>query len=354
MARQDVLHFLCLLFLANNYVNYSSCIHFSKYYEEHTLETERICPFRFSNTVPFSKKSKIEITNSAAVVRAKHMFDRWTVLDNVQCKFVFRAPKGDGLFGVIQQMSFRQNGTQCLDYVQFKRKDNHRTEKFCGSLDRTRIKYYPVPEPDNSMYSSDAMLPARTYAEYDPGDLRSGGELETEIFISKERLQEGEFLTLTIVYTPYKNCSNVDTTKYTSIGFNTCLPNKLFCDGVYNCAPTVCSDEENCSNEITSSGTGTKVTVGAVTTLILCFIIFVMCLWICKRSQKLCWSLGCANPNVCSTRPGPLPHEAEGTANPSVPSAPMLEVAVSSSVADKDLPPSYDSLFPEQSNPIRT
>lgn len=55
------------------------------------------------------------------------------------------------------------------------------------------------------MYSSGSLLPARTYAEYDPGSRRSGGELETEIFISKERLQEGEFLALTIVYTPYKS-----------------------------------------------------------------------------------------------------------------------------------------------------
>lgn len=152
----------------------------------------------------------------------------------------------------------------------------------------------------------------------------------------------------------YLDCSNVDLAKYKSIGMNTCLPNQLFCDVVYNCAPHVCSDEGNCTNEVISNGTGTKVTVGAVTTLILCFIIFVMCLWICKRSQKLCWSLGCTDPNVCSTRPGPLPREAEGSVQPTVSSAPMLEIAVSPSVADKDLPPSYDSLFPEHSNPVRS
>ena len=346
MVRQSVLRLLCLLLLADSYVNYSSGMQFSKLYEEYGLESERICH-------GLGNKATTEITNLAAVVRARHMFDRWTVLTNVHCKFVFKTPKGDGLFGVIQQMSFRQNGTQCVDYVQFKRKDNHWTEKFCGSLDRSRVKYYPVPEPENSIYSSGSQLPARTYAEYDPGSRRSGGELETEIFISKERLQEGEFLALTIVYTPYKNCSNVDPAKYTSIGMKTCLPNELFCDGAYNCAPNVCKDEENCTNEMISTGTGTKVTVGAVTTLILCFILFVMCLWMCKRSQKLCWSLDCADPSVRSTRPGPVARDTERSANPPVPTAPMLEVAVSSSVADKDLPPSYDSLFPEQSNPVR-
>ncbi|CAK9801995.1 hypothetical protein ANTPLA_LOCUS3041 [Anthophora plagiata] len=128
--------------------------------------------------------------------------------------------------------------------------------------------------------------------------------------------------------------------------------NEFFCDGIYNCAPGVCFDEDTCpnnTNAIISTGTGTKVTVGAVTTLILCFIIFIMCLWICKRSQKLCWSINFADPNVWQLQPN-----TEGTAAPVVPSAPMLEVAVSSSVADKDLPPSYDSLFPEQSNPVRS
>lgn len=149
----------------------------------------------------------------------------------------------------------------------------------------------------------------------------------------------------------------MNSSEYTSIGLNTCLRNEFFCDGVYNCAPNICSDEDNCSNNtntIISTGTGTKVTVGAVTTLILSFIIFVMCLWICKRSQKLCWS----DPNMCATRPalwGPIIEcDTVGSVIPPVPTAPMLEVAVSSSVADKDLPPSYDSLFPEQSNSVRS
>ena len=152
------------------------------------------------------------------------------------------------------------------------------------------------------------------------------------------------------------DCSDVDSKRYKSIGHNTCMLNEYFCDEVYNCVPGICFDEGNCTHEIISSGTGTKVTEGAVTTMILCFIIFVMCLWICKRSQKLCWSTDCVlmsiDSDVCS-RPGTLPRETEGSVNPPVPSAPMLEVAVPSSVADKDLPPSYDSLFPEQNNPVR-
>ncbi|CAK9834146.1 hypothetical protein ANTRET_LOCUS10717 [Anthophora retusa] len=342
MARWNVLHFLCLLYLANNYINYSSCTHHD-HYVEYALETQKICH-------PLGKTSTIDLKSGAAKVGVKHMFDQWFVHINFHCKFIFKAVKGDGLFGVIQKMSFRQNGTQCLDYIQFKRKDHHQTVKFCGSIDRSKVKYHVVPEPQDSMY------PSGTYAEYDPISHKSNAELETEIFISKERLKEGEFLALSIAYTSFTNCSHVDFKKYTSFGYQTCMLNEFFCDGIYNCAPGVCFDEDTCpnnTNAIISTGTGTKATVGAVTTLILCFIIFIMCLWICKRSQKLCWSIDCADPNVCS-RTWHLQPSTEGTAAPVVPSAPMLEVAVSSSVADKDLPPSYDSLFPEQSNPVRS
>ncbi|XP_078036144.1 uncharacterized protein LOC144469580 [Augochlora pura] len=350
MARWDVLYLLCLLLLANNYVNYSSCTYYGGHYDKYGLESEKICH-------KLGIKSTIEIGELAAVVLPKHMFERWEVLHDVHCKFVVKASKGNGLFGVIQKLSFRKNETQCLDYVQFKRRDDHRTERFCGTLDRGRTKYYPVPEPEHSMYSAEPALTARTFAEYDPSGRKSGGELETEIFISKNKLQDEEFLALSIVYTPYRSCNNSDPAKYTSIGMNTCLRNDFFCDGIYNCAPNICSDEDKCptnANEFISTGTGTKVTVGAVTTMILCFIIFIMGLWICKRSQKLCWSLDYSDPTVCSSRPGPLPHETLGTVNPPVPTAPMLEVAVSSTVADKDLPPSYDSLFPEQSNTVRS
>ncbi|OAD53129.1 hypothetical protein WN48_10758 [Eufriesea mexicana] len=347
MARWNILYLLCLLFFANNYINYSSST-----YVQYDMESEKLCQI-------LGGKSPINIATGAATVWSKYMYEQWkNVRSNIQCKFKFTTAKGFGLFAVIQKMSFRRNGTQCIDYVQFMRKDHHRTEKFCGSLDRSKIKYYVVPEPEDSVYSSESQPLVRTYAEYDPSDQKSSAELETEIFISKQKLHEGEFLALGIAYTTFTNCSNVDMNEYKSIGHNACMPNRFFCDGIYNCVPAICFDEDKCSrqNEIISNGTGAKVKVGAVITLILCLTIFVMCLWIYKRSQKLCWSMDCVNPNACP-RPAPLPiilHEYEGSVIPSMPSAPMLEVAVPSSVADKNLPPSYDSLFPEHSNSIRS
>lgn len=154
----------------------------------------------------------------------------------------------------------------------------------------------------------------------------------------------------------FVGCNQTDLEQYKPVGYNNCIRKEYLCDKIYNCPFGVCSDEVNCAvnDRYPKDDTATKVTVGAVTTMILCFIIFVMCLWICKKSQKLCWSTDCAGPNICS-RPVSLPDADGGQgSNRAVPTAPMLEVAVSSPVADKDLPPSYDSLFPEQSNPARS
>lgn len=155
----------------------------------------------------------------------------------------------------------------------------------------------------------------------------------------------------------FAGCKKLDPEQFKSVGHNVCIRKEYLCDMIYNCPLGICSDEVNCSYIITDrfprDDTATKVTVGAVTTMILCFIIFVMCLWICKKSGKLCWSSDCAGPNMCS-RPASLPDTDGGLgSNRTVPTAPMLEVAVSSPVVNKDLPPSYDSLFPEQSNPAR-
>lgn len=111
-------------------------------------------------------------------------------------------------------------------------------------------------------------------------------------------------------------------------------------------------------NRIESDGSGTKVTVSAVTTILLCFIIFMLCMWICRKHEIFCWSPDCAGPaNTVNSSTFGLPMERgeQSAANPPhVSSAPMLEVAVPASLHDKDLPPSYDSLFPTQSNAINS
>lgn len=54
---------------------------------------------------------------------------------------------------------------------------------------------------------SSSLFPNDEYdmlAEYDMGKLLMGAEMKTDIFISKERVPDGQTLDLTIIYTPYK------------------------------------------------------------------------------------------------------------------------------------------------------
>ncbi|KAL6434479.1 hypothetical protein ACFW04_006105 [Cataglyphis niger] len=336
----------------------STCTRYNNY-NEYSLESEKFCH-------PLNKKHTHDLRNgTAAIVTSHHIFDRWIVKGDLKCTFTFKTARNEGLFAVIHKMSFRRIGDQCLDYVRFKRSDGHYTNEFCGKIDRQSM-YFPLLESeDNSHNMDDTLLQSHDkYAEFDAIKKSKTfsiepviTEFETEIFISKERLLDEEYLDLNIVYTPCRSCKKVDPERYKPVGYNVCIRKEYLCDMIYNCPLGICSDEFNCSHTITDrfprDDTATKVTVGAVTTMILCFIIFIMCLWICKKSRKLCWSSDCAGPNMCS-RPNSLPDADVGLgSNRAVPTAPMLEVAVSSPVVNKDLPPSYDSLFPEQSNPAR-
>ncbi|KYN42273.1 hypothetical protein ALC56_03411 [Trachymyrmex septentrionalis] len=340
-----------------------SCARYGSYdynhYVEYSLENEKICHV-------LNKKHMLDMQHgAAAIVMPHHMFDHWVVKANRNCTFVFRTGKNEGLFAVVQKMFLRRDGDRCVDYIRFKRSDGFYTSKFCGEIDRSQTMYLPVPEPEDNLGNiNDSRSPNYDiYAEYDPvkksklWSIRSDSAMiETEIFISKERVPDGQSLDLTIVYTPYMKCDQANSEHYQAVGYNNCIRKEYICDKIYNCPFSICSDEVNCvvNDRYPKDNTATKVTVGAVTTMILCFIIFILCLWVCKKSQKLCWSSDCAGPNVCS-RPVSLPDADGGQgSNRAVPTAPMLEVAMSSPVVDKDLPPSYDSLFPEQSNPARS
>ena len=87
--------------------------------------------------------------------------------------------------------------------------------------------------------------------------------------------------------------------------------------------------------------------MGAVVTILLFFLMFATCLWVCRKSQRCCWTPPSSNLSrmeMNRTRQRNA-YEENGTpygevpAGPASPSAPPLPDV-------KDLPPSYDSLFP--------
>lgn len=83
-----------------------------------------------------------------------------------------------------------------------------------------------------------------------------------------------------------------------------------------------------------SAGLATKVMVGAVAGVFTMFIVFVMFLWL-FRHCTMCWNDSSqSSQNIAQMRPVPTMDDGQPTAPPGSPSM------------DKDLPPSYESLFP--------
>ncbi|KAI4498068.1 hypothetical protein M0802_006892 [Mischocyttarus mexicanus] len=336
---QDIIRLIYFIIFTTYLNNLGSCLQHDSTYIKYDIKN---LSMRDCNIV--SKKH-----NKDLAILINITIDHQSITDT-HCKFVIKANKEDGLFGVIQSMTFRRNKTQCLDYVQFKRSDFQVTQQYCGNYNYNTTKYYPFPKPENITNEFTSSFSENLYAEYD-----MGGFLETTIFISKERYYlTKEILSLTLVYTPYKRCRENFNSNYTKINFESCILHNYFCDGYQNCVPNICNDEQNCTTNIDvfTHSTGTKITMGAVTTLIVCTIVFSVCVWACKKKDMIFWSLDCAGPNTRTSdrlaRSGI--QESGSTSNRQVPTAPMLEVVVPPPVVDKDLPPSYDSLFPEQNN----
>ncbi|XP_014209208.1 uncharacterized protein LOC106639906 [Copidosoma floridanum] len=318
----------------------------AKNYIQYGLDSEKIChPLR---TKADGVTELRKVKNSALIVKPSHVFDSWQMKYNKHCKFKIKGPKGDNLFAVVQRMSLRRNGTGCLDYVTFQSEENNsEPTKYCGKVViHNGVKSYISGLDDREQKNS-------------VEEFSKSGKITTEIFVSKQPLKTGESLDIVITYTPYQDCSKVENkTAVWSDPENPhiCINKKFFCDGYTNCASLLCNDESNCTTierKIVSSEIGTKVTISAVTTMLLCFVIFVMCFWICKKNAIFCWSQDCAGPSATSRHASSIgmeQGERGATSPPYVPTAPMLEVAVSTSANDKDLPPSYDSLFPPHTN----
>jgi hypothetical protein len=68
-----------------------------------------------------NKVESIEILrknkDSAIMIKPSLIFNSWQVMYSKHCKFKIKATKGERLFAVIQKMSLRGNGSECLDYI---------------------------------------------------------------------------------------------------------------------------------------------------------------------------------------------------------------------------------------------
>ncbi|XP_021934836.1 uncharacterized protein LOC110837237 isoform X2 [Zootermopsis nevadensis] len=305
-------------------------------YEQYALSSDKICSL-------VGRKRKIKLkqeAESAVVIKETRSFDDWAGVVEYRCQFEVKSENEDGVIAVIQNLSLRYDESGCVDYIQFKRRDGSRSRKFCGQINSFK-----------QMQEDGEVLDGNVGAVLDPG-----GELDTTIYVASIKLNSNEKLDLEIVYTSYKACSG-SYNIYESCGPDAkevCIWRGLFNDNYVNC-PVKCFDEGSCFKSpggTRMSDVGSKVTIGAITSVLLAFLLFLICLWLLRRSKKLCWSSACSSgshPTPPASVAEMHPHlQVEEMRTYPTPSAPT-ESQESASVTiaqDKDLPPTYESLFP--------
>lgn len=74
------------------------------------MESAKICH-------PHGDKKYSNI-NTAIIVKPLDATNFWNIDINKTCRFVFKTARHVGLFAVIQNMSLRRDGKECVDYVQ--------------------------------------------------------------------------------------------------------------------------------------------------------------------------------------------------------------------------------------------
>ncbi|XP_025834562.1 uncharacterized protein LOC112905746 [Agrilus planipennis] len=139
-----------------------------------------------------------------------------------------------------------------------------------------------------------------------------------------------------------------------------CLPHQtdkciyvgFFHDGYVNCPYPGCVDENECSPEgLVSSkkSNGNVVLLSSLSTLAVLFCVFIIGIYLCRKYSKLCWNhqfavaeTNEANVNRSVLISGPVPTSVGSQSGPYATSTAL------STEENKDLPPSYESLFPDR------
>uniref|UniRef100_A0A6E8VLL9 Uncharacterized protein n=1 Tax=Anopheles coluzzii TaxID=1518534 RepID=A0A6E8VLL9_ANOCL len=254
-----------------------------------------------------------------------------------ECKFTLQALPGHGLFLTVRKLNMRQDAKGvCIDTVTVKQ-SNSKKVKFC---------YTPKDVP-------------RSFA--DPSYLKI--TIRLDHFAPLPTVEDSLYIQL--VATQKRECSgSKDELRCDPFGAQSCIHKSFANDGTINCPN--CIDEPSCEQEpveiLSVSNNKEKVVLTAFVSLILTAIIFCACFLCLYKSRQ--WVPLCGAGNGGSGGSGSRDHvnrtgrgraqqhgrggnivaglhsiELRGSSNNDLrPSAPSME--------EKDLPPSYDALFP--------
>ncbi|XP_050431598.1 uncharacterized protein LOC126840128 isoform X2 [Adelges cooleyi] len=323
------------------------------------LENDSVCSISFtsSNLYLIGREEQ-----SAMIIKESRYFHQWNSKQDFNCRFTVTSSLGLGVFAVIQRMSFRRNEQgQCIDYVQFRH-----TEKTVN-LGNFNFKIKTSEPWSNRICGKVNALEIGVDDEFNNGRedanddkqvvnsfIDNKGLIEVKIHVSNKSLLEDEELNFEIVFTTFQECK-FDSGLWKSCGSKTCIYKDFFNDGKLNCPYKSCRDEDGCRSIITLNGNidrfnttfGTKILAGTVAGLFTMFVAFIACLWLFRHFGALC----------CMSYHNNHPHSSEMQPVPNLDTMGMMATAPPSNVvasgteartADKDLPPSYESLFPSK------
>lgn len=246
-----------------------------------------------------------------------------------------------GIYASIRKLKLRKNDIgQCYDYITLRYNNHQETNKICGMFDAT---------PDN--------VDKMPFFADDTGELVV--KIKLDKFIPIKSIDEK--LEVSIIFTAYEYC---DKPLYHQIMCSPghCISKSLENDGIVNCPPKYCLDEETCFTKPIAEEqlNHSNIALSALTSLIFTLFAVGLCLWICWKYTS-CKNM---NTSMTSSTSGNSSrrnrnNNAQRTTEPEFQtielppafidrSANDRSIEMSSQqppIDDKDLPPSYESLF---------
>ncbi|CAH0555980.1 unnamed protein product [Brassicogethes aeneus] len=324
------------------------CVECSARYKTLYIENDDLCSLVTKRKIKLGKEYK-----SALRVSQKRLnFHPLEWDKNMLCRFQVQSAYGKGgILAVIQSLNFRKDDFEnCIDYVQFTGKNGLSSKRYCGNITASIVMN------QNTIDNIPEIIYENSFIDLN--------EMDVKIYVDRRPIDYNIKMEVDIVFTSYLlgSCKeeHVDLKPCREDLDSFCIYKYFFDDGAVNCPFTGCLDEKGCKNQIDSKKTnvvvtpqsvGNKVLIGSISSLFIMFALFILCVWVCRKHKIFCWADDFAHPSPTdeSNRNSRVIEMNEQTGSrlandhpPSVPTAPSIE-------EDKDLPPSYDSLFPEAS-----
>ncbi|KAF0771906.1 Syndecan [Aphis craccivora] len=335
------------------------CLGRTMAYVERILENDGVCSLNFiTSTVNLSGRED----QSAMVIRDNQYFQKWSSKHEFSCRFTVTSSLGLGIFAVIQHLSFRRNAQgQCIDYIQFRH-----AEKTISLLD-LNIKFKSSESWSEKMCGKfnafEANVDSESYQGSDGNDdkeiknsfIDHKGMIEVKIFLGNKTVESNEELKFEIVFTAFQECK-YDNGHWKYCGRKTCIFKDFFNDGKLNCPYKSCKDENGCrqdiavlnSNYMSTTTLGTKVVAATVACLVTMILVFIAFLWIFRHCGPVFCCMGNPNSHPHSSEMQPVPRLDTMGVVATAPPDFMVASGTEVRTADKDLPPSYESLFPSK------